>query len=79
LTVLNTLPTVIDDIFPSGYRKRQNFQDIEHFQKFSNKEFYGQGEKNRDGRVTVNTHFFFWPKTSAVICDYSPLHFCHHS
>jgi putative exporter of polyketide antibiotics len=31
LTVLNTLPTVIDNISPFGYRKRQNFQDIKNF------------------------------------------------
>jgi hypothetical protein len=36
LIVLNTLSTVIDDIIPFSTRKRQNFQDIKDFQKFSN-------------------------------------------
>jgi hypothetical protein len=39
MTVLSTLSTVIDDIIPFGFRKRQNFQDIKNFQKFPNKKF----------------------------------------
>jgi hypothetical protein len=45
LTVLNTLSTVIDNMIPFGSRKRQNFQDFIHLQKFSNKKFQGRGEK----------------------------------
>jgi hypothetical protein len=41
--VLNTLSTVIDGIIPFGSRKRQNFQDIKNFQKFSNKKVLGSG------------------------------------
>jgi hypothetical protein len=55
LTVLNTLSTVIDDIIPLGYRKRQNFQE--------NKKF----PINRVGRVTVSTHIFLFGHIYKII------------
>jgi hypothetical protein len=56
-SVLNTLSTVIDNIIPFGFRKRQNFQDFINFEKFSNKKLQGRGEKI--GSVGEIKHKFF--------------------